>query len=236
MTNPFLLSILAHSSRYDGHLNQIPVRFSSLIPKMLMFTLTISCLNTYNLSWFMNSNIRGSCAILLFTSSDFTSITSHIHRWVLFLLWLCLFILSGVISPLISSSILGTYWSGSSSFRVLSFCLFTLFMGFSRQEYWSGLPFPSPVDHILSELPYPKPFKKQFLPLSINSLKSLSSSETNTKETSKKISFLSLSPVIIGLFPSSPPIYSFQGFLCILWLLQFHYSVSSFCFCGLDLV
>ena len=25
-------------------------------------------------------------------------------------------------------------------------------MGFSRQEYRSGLPFPSPVDHILSEL------------------------------------------------------------------------------------
>ena len=30
---------------------------------------------------------------------------------------------------------------------------FNLFMGFSRQEYWSGLLFPSPVDHILSELP-----------------------------------------------------------------------------------
>ena len=25
-------------------------------------------------------------------------------------------------------------------------------MGFSRQEYWSGLPFPSPVNHVLSEL------------------------------------------------------------------------------------
>ena len=25
-------------------------------------------------------------------------------------------------------------------------------MGFSRQEYLSGLPFPSPVDHVLSEL------------------------------------------------------------------------------------
>ena len=25
-------------------------------------------------------------------------------------------------------------------------------MGFSRQEYWSGLPFPSPVDHVLLEL------------------------------------------------------------------------------------
>ena len=27
-----------------------------------------------------------------------------------------------------------------------------LFMGFSRQDYGSGLPFPSPVDHVLSEL------------------------------------------------------------------------------------
>ena len=40
-----------------------------------------------------------------------------------------LFILSRVISPLISSSILGTYRSGEFLFRVLSFCLFILFMG-----------------------------------------------------------------------------------------------------------
>ena len=40
----------------------------------------------------------------------------------------------------------------SSSFSVISFCLFIVFMGFSRQECWSGLPFPSPRDHILSEL------------------------------------------------------------------------------------
>ena len=48
------------------------------------------------------------------------------------------------------------YWAprnlGSSSISVLSFCLFILLMGFSREEYWSGLPFPSPVDHVLSEL------------------------------------------------------------------------------------
>ena len=25
-------------------------------------------------------------------------------------------------------------------------------MGFSRQEYWNSLPFPSPVDHVLSDL------------------------------------------------------------------------------------
>ena len=84
--------------------------------------------------------------------SNVTSITSHIQNWVLFLLWLHPFILSGVISPLISSSILGSYRPGSSSFSVLSFCLLIWFMGFSRQEYWSGLPFPSPEDHILSDL------------------------------------------------------------------------------------
>ena len=48
------------------------------------------------------------------------------------------------------------YWAptdlGSSSFSILSFCPFILFMRFSRQEYWSGLPFPSAVDHILSDL------------------------------------------------------------------------------------
>ena len=65
-----------------------------------------------------------------------------------FLLWLHLFILSGVISPLVSSSILGTYQPGEFIFSVL----FILFMRFSRQEYWSGLLFPSPVDHVLSEL------------------------------------------------------------------------------------
>ena len=48
------------------------------------------------------------------------------------------------------------YWAptdlGSFSFSILSFCLFILLMGFSRQEYWSGLQFPSPLNHILSDL------------------------------------------------------------------------------------
>ena len=48
------------------------------------------------------------------------------------------------------------YWAptdlGSSSFSILSLCLLILFMGFSRQEYWGGLPFPSPVDHMVSDL------------------------------------------------------------------------------------
>ena len=69
-------------------------------------------------------NIPGSYAILLFTASDFTSITSHIHNWELFLLWLCLYILSGVISPLFSSSILGTYQPGEFIFQCHMFLPF----------------------------------------------------------------------------------------------------------------
>ena len=48
------------------------------------------------------------------------------------------------------------YWAHTNleswSFSVPSFSLFILFMGFSSQEYWCGLPFPSLVNHILSEL------------------------------------------------------------------------------------
>ena len=62
-------------------------------------------------------DIPGSYAILLFTASNLTSITSHIHNWVLLLLWLLLFIVSRVISPLISSRILGTDRSGEFIFQ-----------------------------------------------------------------------------------------------------------------------
>ena len=97
-------------------------------------------------------DIPGSYAILLFTALDLASITSHSLNPVLFLLWLHPFILPGVFLHWCPVA----YWAptdlGSSSFSILSFCLFILFMGFSRQEYWSGLPFPSPVDHILTGL------------------------------------------------------------------------------------
>ena len=41
---------------------------------------------------------------------------------------------------------------GGSSSKVISFYLIKLFTVFSWQEYWSGLSFLSPVDHVLSEL------------------------------------------------------------------------------------
>ena len=42
----------------------------------------------------------------------------------------------------------GHDWSDLAAAAYMSI----LFLGFSRQEYWSGLPFPFPVDHILSDL------------------------------------------------------------------------------------
>ena len=87
-------------------------------------------------------NIPGSYAVLFFTALDFTSITSHMHNWALFLFWLHLFILSGVISPLFSSSILGTYWPGEFIFRCHTFLNFHTVHEVLRQEYQKGLPLP----------------------------------------------------------------------------------------------
>ena len=118
---------------------------------MSMFTLAIFCLTTSNLPWFMDLTFQVPmqyCSLhlgLCFYHQShpagycfcFGSIPSFSLK--LFLHW----------SPVVC-------WAptdlGSSSFSIQSSCLFILFMGFSRQGYWSGLPFPSPVDHILSDL------------------------------------------------------------------------------------
>ena len=91
---------------------------------MLAFTLAI-LLDHFQFALIHDANIPGSYAILSFIALDFTSITSYIHDWVLFLLWFCFFILPGVISPLISSSILGTYWSGKFIFQCPVFFSFS---------------------------------------------------------------------------------------------------------------
>ena len=113
-------------------------------------TLAVSCLTlpTCLDSWTQHS--RFLCNIALYSFGPGFYHQSHPRLGVVFSLWLHPFILSGVISPLITSSILGTYWPGEFIFQCPIFCLFILFMGFSREEYWSGLTFPSPVDHVLS--------------------------------------------------------------------------------------
>ena len=119
---------------------------------MSTFTFTISCVTTSNSPWFIDLTFQVPmyyCSLQHRTLplSPVTSTTGYCFCFgsvssfflELFLHW----------SPV-------AYWAPtdlrSSSFSILSFCLFILFMGFSRQEYWSGLPFSSPVDHILSEL------------------------------------------------------------------------------------
>ena len=104
-----------------------------------MFTLAISCLAISSLPWFMDLTFQVPmqyCSLQHRT----TSITSHIHNWVLFLLWLCLFILSGVISPLFSSSIPTTL--GSSFFSVLSFCLFITVHGVLKARILKSFAIP----------------------------------------------------------------------------------------------
>ena len=119
---------------------------------MSMFTLDISDLITSNLPWFMDLTFQVPmqyCSLQHQTlfPSPVTSTTGC---------WFCFGYISSSFLELFLHWSSVAYWAptnlGSSSFSVLSFCLFILFMWFSRQEYWSGLPFPSPVDHILSEL------------------------------------------------------------------------------------
>ena len=105
-------------------------------------------------------NIPGSYAVLLFTTSDLAPITRHIHNWVLFLLWLHPFILSGVISPLISRSILGTYRPGEFIFQCPIFLSFQTVHGVLKARIlkWFAIPFSSgphcvrPLHHHLSIL------------------------------------------------------------------------------------
>ena len=81
-------------------------------------------------------NIPGSYAILFFTKLDFTFITSHIPNWALFFLWLSLFILSGAVSPLFSSSILGTYRPGKFIFQCCIFFSFQTVQVVPKAKYW----------------------------------------------------------------------------------------------------
>ena len=90
-------------------------------------------------------NIPGSYAILLFPALDFPSITSHIRNWGLFSLWLCLFILSGAISPLFLSSILGTYQPGEFIFQCHIFLPLHTVHGVLKARIlkWFAIPFSS---------------------------------------------------------------------------------------------
>ena len=130
----------------------ISVHFSSLIPKMSTFTLAICCLMTSVLPWSMDLTFWFLCNIVYYIIGLYTFTTRHIHNCVLFLLFLSLFIPSGPISLLFSSSILGTYQLGEFIFQCHIFLPFHIVHGILKQACQSGLPLSSSVDHVLSEL------------------------------------------------------------------------------------
>ena len=119
---------------------------------MLTFTLAISCLTTSNLPWFIDLTLQVPvqyCSLQHQTllPSPVTSTTGCCF---------CFGSISSFFLKLVLHWSLVAYWAptdlGSSSSRVLCFCFFILLKRFSREEYWSGLPIPCPVDHVLSEL------------------------------------------------------------------------------------
>ena len=119
---------------------------------MSMFTLAISCLTTSNLPWFMDLTFQISFHIALYNIRLYFHHLSHPQLGVVFALVPSLHSFWSYFSTLLQLHIghLPT-WGFHLSVSYL-FALFILFMGFSRQEYWSGLSFPSPVDYTLSEL------------------------------------------------------------------------------------
>ena len=191
---------------------------------MLMFTLTISCLTASDLPWFMGP---GSHAILFFTASDFTSITSHIHNWMLFLLWLHLFILFGVISPLISSSILGTYRPEEFIFQCPIFSPFHNVHGVlkARVLKWFAIPFSSGPHFCQNSPPWPIHLRwpyKAWLIVSLHwtRLWSVLSVWLVFCDCSFHVNIYSQVPVCSGhFFPSPFSLFSLFQELSILWSL-----------------
>ena len=134
---------------------------------MLMLILVISYLITSNVPWFMDLTF---CVPIRYYSFQHRTLLSlpgtsspghHFHFGSASSFSLELFLHS---SPV-------TYWTpvnlGGSSSNVISLTLFVKCLSFhtvnvlsfhtvqyscSRQDFWSGLPFPSPADHILSTL------------------------------------------------------------------------------------
>ena len=98
-------------------------------------------------SWIFYFHLPNKSSIGLNFHQPDTSTTGHrFHFGSASSFFLELFLCSSPVACWTPTNLAG------SPFNVIPFCLFILFMGCSRQECWSGLPFLSAVDHILSEL------------------------------------------------------------------------------------
>ena len=75
-------------------------------------------------------------------ASDLASITRHAYNWALSSLWLCLCIPPGVISPLLSSNVSGTYRPGEFIFQCHVFLPFHPVRGVLKARIlkWFAIP------------------------------------------------------------------------------------------------
>ena len=119
---------------------------------MLTFTLATLCWTASNLPWFIDLTFQVpmqyySLQQQTLLSSPVTYTTGHCF---------CFGSISSFFLELFLHSSPVVYWAPTDLGVNLSvsylFPFFILFMGFSRQEYWSSLPFLSLGDQILSEL------------------------------------------------------------------------------------
>ena len=119
---------------------------------MSMVALTIFCLTTSNLPWFTHLTFQipmQYCSLQNQTllPSPVTSTTGCCFYFdSISSFFLELFLHCSPVAYLAPTDL------GSSSFSVLSFSFFKCSWGSQGKNIWSGLPFPSPVDHVLSEL------------------------------------------------------------------------------------
>ena len=117
-----------------------------------MFSLAISSLTTSNLTWFVDLTFQGCMQYCSLWHQTLLPSPTYINNWALFWLRLHLFFLSGIISSLFSSSMLGIYWPGEFLFQCHIFLPFHTVHGVLKARILKWFAVPSPVDHILSEL------------------------------------------------------------------------------------
>ena len=129
----------------------IPIHFISLIPKMLMFILAISCLTTSNLPWFVDQTFpvpmqyRSLQHPTLLSPLDTSTAECHFHFGSAASFFLELFLCSSPVA----------YWTplnvGAHLLASYRFAFAYSSWGFQGKNT-GVLPFPPLVDRILSEL------------------------------------------------------------------------------------
>ena len=138
----FLDFLLLHFSslKWKGHLFWVLV-LKGLIGLHRTVQVQLPLFDHFQFPLIHGPNISGFQVILFFTALDCTSITSHIQIDIVFAL--AQHLLSGVISPLFSSSILSTYWPGDSIFQCHIFLPFHTVLGIlkARLVKWFAISF-----------------------------------------------------------------------------------------------